>query len=276
MYGFVHRAFLEYLTAGDLARRLTDFDLTHEQVLAVYEQRWQDPAWAEVLLLLTGIIPDKVAAQAITRLLTADPHWRLRPQVPRHLLLALQVSTEIRKTAILAPHAPALTRALTTLLEETVTRERRYDRPLPDAVDRLTPHLARLRPDLARRRPLPALVPALHPQAHRHPYAHRSQNSRNPSRHTQSPPPRHPPPRCHKSPLGYPSSRGGGDRGWLGRGPGHSAVAARPRHHRRRRGRAAGGGEGERAISFVTGLMWVWCWGTPQHHIAHQQQAASR
>ncbi|WP_327009763.1 HEAT repeat domain-containing protein [Dactylosporangium sp. NBC_01737] len=142
VYGFVHRAFLEYLAAGDLTRRLTDFDLTPDQVLAVYEQHWHDPAWAEVLLLLTGMIPDRLAVQAITRLLAADPYWRLRPYVPRHLLLALQASTEIRKTATLAPHAHALTRALTTLLEETATREQRHDQELSDAVDRLTPHLA--------------------------------------------------------------------------------------------------------------------------------------
>lgn len=59
VYGFVHRAFLEYLAAADLTRRLTDYEITPEQVLTVYEQRWNDPAWAEVLLLLTGMIPDR-------------------------------------------------------------------------------------------------------------------------------------------------------------------------------------------------------------------------
>ncbi|WP_204293630.1 NACHT domain-containing protein, partial [Actinoplanes campanulatus] len=144
VYGFVHRAFLEYLAAADLTRRLIDYEITPEQVLAAYDRYWNDPAWAEVLLLLTGMIPDRVATQAIIRILSADPHWRVRQRVPRHLLLALQASTEIRKTAALAPHAPALTRALTSLLSETSTRENRYDRALPDAFERLVPHLTTL------------------------------------------------------------------------------------------------------------------------------------
>ncbi|BCY10955.1 hypothetical protein L3i22_060430 [Actinoplanes sp. L3-i22] len=141
VYGFVHRAFLEYLAAADLNRRLTDYDLTPEQVLAIYDRRWNDPAWAEVLLLLTGMIPDRIATQAIARLLTADPYWRVRDRLPRHLLLALQATTEIRKTAALAAHAPALTRALTSLLEEAAGHEERNDRTLPDAVKRLSPYL---------------------------------------------------------------------------------------------------------------------------------------
>ncbi|MEU8209512.1 HEAT repeat domain-containing protein [Micromonospora sp. NPDC049044] len=140
VYGFVHRAFLEYLAAADLTHRLANYDLTPDQVLIVYDQHWSDPAWTEVLLLLTGMIPDRIAAQGIARLLTADPHWRLRPSVPRHLLLALQAATEIRKTAALAPHASALTKAVINLLEEAAG-EKHHDRTLPDAIERLAPQL---------------------------------------------------------------------------------------------------------------------------------------
>ncbi|WP_330186286.1 HEAT repeat domain-containing protein [Dactylosporangium sp. AC04546] len=141
VYGFVHRAFLEYLAADDLTRRLADLDLSQEDLLAIYRQHWPDPAWTEVLLLLTGMIPDRLAAQAIAGLLEADPHWRLRPSPPRHLLLALQATTEVRKAAALAPHAPALTHALTALLTEIATRENRRDQTLRNAVQRLAPHL---------------------------------------------------------------------------------------------------------------------------------------
>ena len=73
VYGFVHRAFLEYLAADDINHRLINLDLTQDQVLAVYDEHWHDPAWAEVLLLLTGMIPDRLAVTAITRLLDARP-----------------------------------------------------------------------------------------------------------------------------------------------------------------------------------------------------------
>lgn len=53
----------------------------------------------------------------------------------------MQATTEIRKTAALAPHAPTLTRALTALLDETAVREHRYDQALAQAIDRLAPHL---------------------------------------------------------------------------------------------------------------------------------------
>ena len=124
VYGFVHRAFLEYLAADDLNQRLINLDLTQDQLLAVYDQHWNDPAWSEVLLLLTGMIPDRVACQSITRLLVADPLWRLRPGLPQHLVLGLQAVAEIRRTSVLVPHAATITDALTGLLEETDARGR--------------------------------------------------------------------------------------------------------------------------------------------------------
>jgi hypothetical protein len=149
VYGFVHRAFLEYLAADDINRRLTNLDLTHEELFAVYDQHWNDPAWAEVLLLLTGMIPDRLAVTVIIRLLDTDPRWRVRPGLPRHLLLALQAVAEIRKPVVLAPQATAITTALTALLEETATRQDRQNTRfaflpvgvLPDSVEAVTARL---------------------------------------------------------------------------------------------------------------------------------------
>jgi hypothetical protein len=133
VYGFVHRAFLEYLAADDINQRLTDRDLAEDDLLAIYDQHWNDPAWAEVLLLLTGMIPDRFAVQAVVRLLAASPRWRVRTSPPRHLVLGLQAIAEIRKTSVLAPHAATITDALTALLEETAARERRPAIGLPAA-----------------------------------------------------------------------------------------------------------------------------------------------
>ena len=124
VYGFVHRAFLEYLAAHDINQRFTDRDLSEPDLLAVFDAHWPDPSWAEVLLLLTGMIPERFAATAITRLLDADPHWRVRPrQLPTHLLLALQAVGEVRKSTALTPHAHTITDALIALLETAATRE---------------------------------------------------------------------------------------------------------------------------------------------------------
>ena len=59
---------------------------------------WNDPAWQEVLLLITGMIPARFAGQMISLLLAADPLWQFRPSPhPGHLLLALRCLAEVRK-----------------------------------------------------------------------------------------------------------------------------------------------------------------------------------
>jgi hypothetical protein len=122
VYGFVHRAFLEYLAAEDINQRLTDRDLAEDDLLAIYDRHWNDPAWAEVLLLLTGMIPDRFAVQAVVRLLAASPRWRVKTSPPRHLILGLQAATEIRKASVLAPQVTTITDALAGLLEEAEAR----------------------------------------------------------------------------------------------------------------------------------------------------------
>lgn len=126
VYGFVHRTFLEYLAADDLNQRLINLDISQEQILAVYDRHWPDHAWAELLLLLTGMIPDRLATRAIRQLLAADPRWRVRTTPPRHLILGLQAAAEIRKASALTPHAEAITDALILLLGEADARETRF------------------------------------------------------------------------------------------------------------------------------------------------------
>ncbi|MFI1386351.1 NACHT domain-containing protein [Embleya sp. NPDC020886] len=81
LYGFVHRAFLEYLAADDINEQLTNRDLEEPQLLALFATHAHDPAWRETLLLLVGMIPNKFAA-AVTQLRDATPTWQLHPRLP--------------------------------------------------------------------------------------------------------------------------------------------------------------------------------------------------
>ena len=131
VYGFVHRAFLEYLAADDIYQRFSARELDEQELLAIFDDHWADPAWDEVLLLLAGMIPERFAAEAIARLLAADPHWRIRTRPPRHLLLGLRAICEVRRNSTLAPHAPAITRHLTDLLKAAGDKEaKKFDHTL--------------------------------------------------------------------------------------------------------------------------------------------------
>jgi hypothetical protein len=142
VYGFVHRAFLEYLAAEDIHQRFTNRDLSEEELIAVFDRHWADPAWQEVLLLLAGMIPERFAAQAIDHLLHANPGWRLRPQsLPRHALLALQMTSEVRKTAALSPYADTITHAITGLLQVALAREKDHSQSLAQAMAESLPRL---------------------------------------------------------------------------------------------------------------------------------------
>lgn len=64
VYGFVHRAFLDYLAAADIGQQFAEQEITADDLAAIFTARWPDPAWQEVLLLITGLIPAKVAGRS--------------------------------------------------------------------------------------------------------------------------------------------------------------------------------------------------------------------
>lgn len=145
LYGFVHRAFLEYLCARDLHRRFADREMSEAELLAVFQDRWQDPAWEEVLVLLAGMLHERFTAQAIDWLLTADPVWFLHGKgwflhdvgVPRHVLLAIRCLGEVRKPGAVRTQSLAVARALIGVLDI-------HRSSLPGSA---LPVLARLGPD---------------------------------------------------------------------------------------------------------------------------------
>ncbi|MFE1521379.1 HEAT repeat domain-containing protein [[Kitasatospora] papulosa] len=96
LYGFVHRTFLEYLAATDLLRRREEEEWPRDQLVGLLVEQAQDPAWHEVLLLMSGGLRQRDVAALLARLLQlhqqnpSDEYFR-SPM----LVLAIKVLAEI-------------------------------------------------------------------------------------------------------------------------------------------------------------------------------------
>ncbi|MFF2627080.1 HEAT repeat domain-containing protein [Kitasatospora griseola] len=120
VYGFVHRAFLEYLAASDIAYRFNrERSLTEDQLLeGVFAARWRDPAWREVLLLLAGELDERFVGEAVSRLLAAAPALPgAGDPVPEWLVLAVRCLGEVRKLGLVTAQSEAVVDALVALFE---------------------------------------------------------------------------------------------------------------------------------------------------------------
>ncbi|MFI0035347.1 HEAT repeat domain-containing protein [Streptomyces mutabilis] len=112
VYGFVHRAFLEYLAASDVVRRYQQRELTDEELLdGVFARHASDPAWHEVLLLIAGMLGDKVAAPAIEKILGLQVADEAQREVPP-AVLALRALTEVRRVGALKDQSEETAKAL--------------------------------------------------------------------------------------------------------------------------------------------------------------------
>ncbi|MEU0203629.1 MULTISPECIES: HEAT repeat domain-containing protein [unclassified Streptomyces] len=117
VYGFVHRAFLEYLAAADIAHRYKeDREWTPgELVEQVVARRAEDPAWHEVLLLLAGQIGTVTVGAAVDRLLTL--HAAAADDDASHVALALRMLAETGKLRELSAQSAAVVDAATRALD---------------------------------------------------------------------------------------------------------------------------------------------------------------
>jgi hypothetical protein len=118
VYGFVHRAFLDYLAADDIYWQFSHHEINASDIVSVFRDRWCDPAWQEVQLLLAGMIPEQIAAQAVDELLRVNPLWyQGADPVPQHVLLAIRCLGEVRRRGRLTQQSRDIATALISLLE---------------------------------------------------------------------------------------------------------------------------------------------------------------
>ncbi|MFF5967997.1 NACHT domain-containing protein [Streptomyces collinus] len=114
VYGFVHRAFLEYLAASDIVRRYEQRELTEEALFdGVFTRHASDPAWHEVLLLIVGQLGEKVAAPAIDKILALETDHSMDTVAPP-AVLALRALTEVRRIGVLEKQSRDTAGALTS------------------------------------------------------------------------------------------------------------------------------------------------------------------
>lgn len=122
VYGFVHRALLEFFSAGDVVNRfekaqtLSEDDLVEQVILP----RSEDPAWTEVLRLIIGMVDATVATRLVDRLLCSTGTHRSSALDRRPLAvvaLAAQCIAEIRNLNAAASAAEDTLRAIMELLE---------------------------------------------------------------------------------------------------------------------------------------------------------------
>src|SRR5262249_21050595 len=99
-YAFVHRTFLEYFAAAEIAERFQRAQsLTIEQLKADIFGHWNDETWHEVLGLLAGMLDARFVGECLEWLIARpDPDGR-----HRHVLLAARCVGEVRKRHELGP-----------------------------------------------------------------------------------------------------------------------------------------------------------------------------
>ncbi|WP_327364278.1 HEAT repeat domain-containing protein [Streptomyces sp. NBC_01296] len=153
MYGFLHRALLEYLDAADLHHRLTvERSLTEDALVhQEYGEHWNDPSRQESLVLTAGMVEPRVAGRIVDHLLAADPLWFVRlsgassREIPHHIVLAARCLGEVRDPGALPAQCSAVVSAVIALIEHVVAERAQAGSPVMLAVEQtLPPVFARL------------------------------------------------------------------------------------------------------------------------------------
>ena len=117
IYGFVHRALLEFFCAGEIVARFEKTRALTEDALIteVFGAHWEDLAWTEVLRLIAGMVDVSIADRLIAHLVTGARPLRssVLDQPPLDAVaLAAQCLVEVRNLNAAADGAGHTLRAL--------------------------------------------------------------------------------------------------------------------------------------------------------------------
>ncbi|MEV5973211.1 HEAT repeat domain-containing protein [Streptomyces sp. NPDC051921] len=155
VYGFVHRAFLEYLTATDLAHRFNhQRELSEADLQYLFAAKVHDPAWQEVLLLLVGLLDERFVAGVLDRLLApgaiAVPVTGEGDAAFAVPLFVARCLAEVRRPGMLATQSATLVRRVIRCVEVAEALDVTFFYPY-SRLEGLGPALAALGDDWAGR-----------------------------------------------------------------------------------------------------------------------------
>jgi HEAT repeat protein len=122
LYGFVHRAFLEYFCATAIVNK---FEKTQEMTLDelrydIYGLHWDDQNWHEVLRLICGMVDVKFASEIINFLVneayTGKPR-SLKSEQPWEIALSVQCLSETKNLSVVSTYAEQLLKKVCALID---------------------------------------------------------------------------------------------------------------------------------------------------------------
>jgi energy-coupling factor transporter ATP-binding protein EcfA2 len=120
VYGFVHRAFLEYFCAEAIKHK---FEKTTELPLEklktdVFGRHWDEKVWHEVLRLICGMIGEQFAGELIECLRGLG----YRETGGANIVLAIECLSEVRRLEQIEHHATELLRTLCEWVDESFAK----------------------------------------------------------------------------------------------------------------------------------------------------------
>ncbi|MEU1755800.1 HEAT repeat domain-containing protein [Micromonospora matsumotoense] len=128
LFGFVHRAFLEFFCAEEIVDRIEHDPGAWglDRLRSLFREHWADPSWREVLRLVAGALPVPTANELITLLATEGtqpwPPLNLTGP-PWNLVLAAQCVAEAPQPADLVDAGDAVLRQVVLLVEHGVSAD---------------------------------------------------------------------------------------------------------------------------------------------------------